>query len=168
MKKLIVIMGISGSGKSTVSEALSKSLHLPYLDADDFHSKANLMKMSSGIPLTDEDRWPWLASIVEHILNTHRSEFILACSALKQSYRDYLSQRLAITWVFLEVTEDEALSRLANRKPHYMQASLIQSQLVTLETPKTAITINAKNKISAIINEIEVHIQKDWDHFHQN
>ncbi|TCL14196.1 gluconate kinase (SKI family) [Roseivirga ehrenbergii] len=168
MKQIIVIMGISGAGKSTVSEALSKNLHLPYLDADDFHSKANLMKMSSGTPLTDDDRWPWLASIVEHILNAHRSEFILACSALKQSYRDYLSQRLAITWVFLEVTEFEATARLANRKQHYMHASLIQSQLATLEIPKNAIKINATDKLSSIVSRIELQLKKDSGHFHQN
>lgn len=161
MKNIIVIMGISGAGKSTVAEALSKSLHLPYLDADDFHSKANLMKMSSGTPLTDDDRWPWLASIVEHILNAHRSEFILACSALKQSYRDYLSQRLSITWVFLDITEHEATARLANRKQHYMQASLIQSQLATLEIPKNAIKINATDKLSSIVSRIELQLKKD-------
>ncbi|KYG83134.1 hypothetical protein AWW67_06855 [Roseivirga seohaensis] len=161
MKNIIVIMGISGAGKSNVAEALSKSLHLPYLDADDFHSKANLMKMSSGTPLTDDDRWPWLASIVEHILNTHRSEFILACSALKQSYRDYLSQRLSITWVFLDITEHEATARLANRKQHYMQASLIQSQLATLEIPKNAIKINAIDKLSSIVSRIELQLKKD-------
>lgn len=158
MKKLIVVMGITGSGKSTVSEALSKSLHIPYLDADDFHSKSNLMKMSSGIPLTDEDKWPWLASIVEHILNAHRSEFVLACSALKQSYRDYLSQRLSITWVFLDITEEAAKKRLSERKPHYMQASLIRSQLGTLEIPKAAIPINATNELNVIINEIKAHL----------
>tara|TARA_A100000171_G_scaffold51080_1_gene64312 strand:- start:2588 stop:3073 length:486 start_codon:yes stop_codon:yes gene_type:complete len=161
MKNIIVIMGVSGAGKSTVAEALSKFLHLPYLDADDFHSKANLMKMSSGTPLTDDDRWPWLASIVEHILNAHRSEFILACSALKQSYRDYLSQRLSITWVFLDITEHEATARLANRKQHYMQASLIQSQLATLEIPKNAIKINATDKLSSIVSRIELQLKKD-------
>ncbi|KOF02003.1 hypothetical protein OB69_14860 [Roseivirga seohaensis subsp. aquiponti] len=161
MKNIIVIMGISGAGKSNVAEALSKSLHLPYLDADDFHSKANLMKMSSGTPLTDDDRWPWLASIVEHILNTHRSEFILACSALKQSYRDYLSQRLSITWVFLDITEHEATARLANRKQHYTQASLVQSQLATLEIPKNAIKINATDKLSSIVSRIELQLKKD-------
>ena len=168
MKNIIVIMGVSGAGKSTVAEALSKSLHLPYLDADDFHSKANLMKMSSGTSLTDDDRWPWLASIVEHILNAHRSEFILACSALKQSYRDYLSQRLSITWVFLDITEHEATARLANRKQHYMHASLIQSQLATLEIPKNAIEINATDKLSSIVSRIELQLKKDSGRFHQN
>ncbi|MGW8123919.1 gluconokinase [Roseivirga echinicomitans] len=168
MKQLIVLMGISGSGKSTVGQALSKSLHLPYLDADDFHSKANIMQMSSGTPLTDEDRWPWLASIVEHILNAHRSEFILACSALKQSYRDYLSQRLAITWVFLNISGEEAKRRLSERKPHFMQASLIDSQLEILEAPAKAITVNAENEIGLIISQIESHLKKDLDESHQN
>tara|TARA_R110001599_G_scaffold344120_2_gene567332 strand:- start:3360 stop:3824 length:465 start_codon:yes stop_codon:yes gene_type:complete len=152
-------MGISGAGKTTIGEALSKSLHIPFLDADDFQTKENIRKMSSGIPLNDDDNWTWLASIVEHILNAHRSEFILACSALKAAYRDYLSQRLNIDLIFLKISEEEALRRLADRKPLRLQHLLLQSQLVVLETPKTAIIIDAENSVDKISEEIEGQIK---------
>jgi gluconokinase len=118
MKEVILIMGISGSGKSTVGIALSKRLGIPFIDADDFHPKENIMKMSRGLPLTDEDRWPWLASIAEHILNSHRDTFILACSALKQTYRDYLGQRLQLRLVVLQISEKDALERLNQGRRH--------------------------------------------------
>lgn len=159
MKHLIVVMGISGSGKSTVGNQLAKSLSIPFLDADDFHPKANVMKMSSGQALTDEDRWPWLAAIVEHVLNSHRGEFVLACSALKQSYRDYLSQRLKTDFVFLEITEQEAFNRLSKRSSHFMPSSLVKSQMETLEVPEEAITVNATTEIQEIINFVSSHFQ---------
>lgn len=159
MKEVILLMGISGSGKSTVGQALSKRLSIPFLDADDFHPKENIMKMSRGQPLTDDDRWPWLASIVEHILNSHRSTFILACSALKQSYRDYLGQRLDLKLVVLNITENEALERLNQRKNHFMPASLIKSQIATLEIPKEAIIVESNQKLEDIIEFISPYFQ---------
>ncbi|KYG80753.1 hypothetical protein AWN68_16735 [Roseivirga echinicomitans] len=148
-------MGISGAGKTIVGEAISKSLHIPFLDADDFQPKGNIRKISSGISLNDDDHWTWLASIVEHILNAHRSEFILSCSALKQSYRDYLSQRLTIDLVYLKTSEEEALRHLADRKPQTLQQLLVQSQLAILEEPKDAIIVNTENSVDKILEEIE-------------
>ncbi len=150
-----MIMGVSGAGKTTVGEALSKSCHIPFLDADDFQTKEIIRKISSGISLNDDDHWTWLASIVEHVLNTHRSDFILACSALKQSYRDYLSQRLSIILVYLKTSEAEAMERLINRKPQSLQRLLVQSQLAILEDPKDAIVINAENSLDKVLEEIE-------------
>lgn len=159
MKEVILLMGISGSGKSTVGQALSKRLSIPFLDADDFHPKENVMKMSRGLALTDEDRWPWLASIVEHILTSHRATFILACSALKQTYRDYLGQRLNLKLVVLNITENDALERLNQRKNHFMPASLIKSQIATLEIPKEAIIVESNQKLEDIIEFISPYFQ---------
>jgi gluconokinase len=160
MKEVILIMGISGSGKSTVGQALSKRLSIPFLDADDFHPTQNVMKMSRGIALTDEDRWPWLASIAEHVLNSHRNQFILACSALKQSYRDYLGQRLKLQLVVLSISEKDALERLKQRKNHFMPPSLIKSQIETLEIPKEAIVVESTQDLSQIIDFLSPYFQQ--------
>lgn len=153
-------MGISGSGKSTVGIALSKRLGIPFLDADDFHPKENIMKMSRGLPLTDDDRWPWLASIVEHVLNSHRNIFILACSALKQTYRDYLGQRLLLRLVVLNISEKDALERLSKRKNHFMPASLIKSQIETLELPKKALIVESNQELEDAVNFISSYFQQ--------
>lgn len=153
-------MGISGSGKSTVGMSLSKRLGIPFLDADDFHPKENIMKMSRGLPLTDDDRWPWLASIVEHVLNSHRNIFILACSALKQTYRDYLGQRLQLRLVVLNISEKDALERLSKRKNHFMPSSLIKSQIETLEIPKEALIVESNQQLENIIDFISPYFQQ--------
>ena len=160
MKQVILIMGICGSGKTTVGKALSKSLGIPFLDADDFHPRENVMKMSRGEALTDEDRWPWLAAIVENILNNHRHQFVLGCSALRESYRTYLGQRLAIHPVLLELTFEEAQARLDQRKGHFMPGSLIQSQLDTLEIPKEAYRIDATTELHHLVDLLHQNFRK--------
>ena len=153
-------MGICGSGKTTVGKALAKSLGIPFLDADDFHPRANVMKMSRGEALTDEDRWPWLAAIVEHILNNHRSEFVLGCSALKNSYREYLSQRLEVHPVLLEITFEEAKARIDQREGHFMPSSLIQSQLDTLEIPDNAFKLKANTMLEDQVDLLHQNFRK--------
>ena len=160
LKQVILIMGICGSGKTTVGQALSKSLGIPFLDADDFHPRANVMKMSRGEALTDDDRWPWLAAIVEHILNNHRNEFVLGCSALKDSYREYLSQRLEVHPVLLEITFEEAKARMDQREGHFMPSSLIQSQLDTLEIPDNAFKLKASTKLEAQVDLLHQNFRK--------
>lgn len=150
-------MGISGSGKSTIGKALADELSIPFLDADDFHPTANVKKMSRGIPLNDDDRWPWLGAIIEYVLNTHRSEFVLACSALKQSYRDYLDQRLENQYLFLELSQSEGEQRLKRRKGHFMPAELIKSQLESLEPPTNALSFSAQTSKAEIIRESKQH-----------
>ena len=136
-------MGICGSGKSTIGQQLAKSLEVPFIDADDFHPQANVKKMSRGEPLTDDDRWPWLAAIVEYVLDSHRPRMVLACSALKEAYREYLGQRLHLRLLFLDLSREEAIKRLNERKDHFMQANMVDSQLATLEKPENALTIAA-------------------------
>ncbi|MFY0592071.1 gluconokinase [Roseivirga sp.] len=149
-KRLIIVMGISGSGKSTIGRKLADKLGIPFLDADDFHPNENIKKMSRGVPLDDDDRWPWLGAIVEYVKQSHRNTFVLACSALKQSYRDYLGQRLSNEYVFLKLNYDEGVERLKKRENHFMPTSLIQSQLDTLEEPKSSLTFTGSQSPNEI------------------
>jgi gluconokinase len=142
---IIVLMGVSGCGKSAVGEVLARELEWPYIDADDYHPAANVEKMRSGHPLTDEDRWPWLDRLNE-LMRAQDAEgrnAVVACSALKQIYRDRLSKGLTdVRWVHLKGSFELIMSRLQTRKHRYMPASLLQSQFDTLEAPREALTID--------------------------
>ncbi len=129
----VVVMGVSGCGKTTVGEALAARVGVPYADADSFHSPANVAKMASGHALDDDDRAPWLESIATW-LQQHRSGAVVSCSALKRRYRDVLRSR-ASDVAFLHLDGDPAVlgERVANRPGHFMPASLLQSQLAALE-----------------------------------
>lgn len=137
----IIIMGVSGSGKSTLARLLGEELHCPWFEGDSFHSAANVEKMRTGIPLTDEDRWPWLDDLGRTIGTAARGQSmaVAACSALKRIYRDRLRDAIGVPtrFVLLEVGRDELVRRLDNRPGHYMPASLIDSQLAILEYPTT-------------------------------
>ena len=134
----IIVMGVSGCGKSTVAGLIAQALALPFRDGDSFHPASNVEKMRAGIPLTDEDRWPWLAAMAAWI-ESHRGRgetVVLACSALKRVYRDALrAGHDDVRFVFLKGTKEEIAARLAARKGHYMPPSLLDSQLATLEPP---------------------------------
>ena len=135
---VIVLMGVAGSGKSTIGTALSQRLGWPYADADEFHPAANVAKMSAGQPLTDEDRWPWLAAIAAHIdkARLEGRHAIVSCSALKRIYRDILvGGRDDVRLVLLDGTKDEIFARMSARKDHFMPLSLLESQFATLERP---------------------------------
>lgn len=136
----IVVMGVSGCGKSTVGALLAERLGWPFEDGDSFHPPANVEKMRAGTPLTDEDRWPWLAAIAARIASARDGGqgVVVACSALKRSYRDALRAGHADIR-FLHLTGEPALimARQAARQGHYMPASLVASQFATLEPPDT-------------------------------
>lgn len=138
LPSVIVLMGVAGSGKTTIGAALSKRLGWPYADADQFHPAANVAKMSAGQPLTDEDRWPWLAAIAAHI-DAARAEgrhAIVSCSALKRVYRDMLiGDRADVRLVLLDGTKETIFARMSARKDHFMPLSLLDSQFATLERP---------------------------------
>ncbi|WP_376090423.1 gluconokinase [Roseomonas sp. CCTCC AB2023176] len=136
MSRHVCLMGVSGAGKSTLGPLLAQRLGLPFKDADDFHPPANIAKQAAGHPLTDDDRWPWLDAIGAH-LRARPAGAIVGCSALKRIYRDRLRQACP-DLVFLHLTGDPALiaARQAARKDHFMPASLIASQLATLERPE--------------------------------
>lgn len=154
-KELIVVMGISGSGKSTIGQLLGKEIAQPFLDADDFHPKENVMKMSRGIPLDDDDRWPWLAAIVEYVRHSHRDQFVLACSALKRSYRAFLEQNLPCQFVLLQISKQEAELRMNTRKGHFMKSNMVTSQLNTLEVTEELIVVNGEQTTNQIISDIQ-------------
>jgi gluconokinase len=135
---VLVVMGVSGSGKSTIAAMLAHRLHWVYEDADWFHPKSNVEKMHHGEPLTDADRWPWLNSIAAWIDETRsaRQHGVVACSALKRAYRDILiGTRQGVRLVFLKGDRDLIARRIAARDDHFMPASLLDSQFATLEEP---------------------------------
>ncbi len=136
---VIVVMGVSGCGKSTIASMLAHRLRWTYEDGDWFHPKSNVEKMHGGEPLTDEDRWPWLHAIAAWIDATRRAgtHGIVACSALKRAYRDILiGKRRDVALVFLQGNRDLIARRLATRDSHFMPASLLDSQFAALEEPQ--------------------------------
>src|SRR4051812_27967241 len=133
---VLVIMGVSGSGKSTVAGLLAGRLGWDLAEGDDLHPESNVAKMHAGLPLTDEDRWPWLESIADWI-RAHTAAGtpgIVTCSALKKRYRDILRGE-SVVFVFLEGSRDRISDRLASRHGHYMPPSLLESQFEALEAP---------------------------------
>ena len=134
----LVVMGVAGSGKSTIAEKLAERLGWTYEDGDNFHPEANVAKMSAGQPLTDEDRWPWLQSIADEIDKVSRTgnRLVIACSALKRAYRDVLVHgRRDIGIVYLDGSQALIAERLKTRKGHFMPPGLLDSQFKTLEPP---------------------------------
>jgi gluconokinase len=132
----LVVMGVSGSGKSTVARGIAEQRGWTYLEGDDFHPAANVTKMASGRPLADEDRWPWLRSVADRIgaAEAAGEDLVVTCSALKRSYRDLLRDgHPSVRFCLLDVSPDELRRRLGARRGHYMPASLLDSQLETLE-----------------------------------
>jgi gluconokinase len=136
MKPLLVIMGVTGAGKSTVGTLIAERLGLSFRDADDFHPPANIAKMSAGTPLTDADRWPWLDAIGAHLAAHRGTGCVVTCSALKRAYRDRLREA-APDLRFIHLHGDVALvaARQAARQDHFMPSSLVASQFATLEPP---------------------------------
>lgn len=156
--KQILVMGVSGSGKSTVGEMLARNLGIEFIEADEYHSMVNIKKMSMGIGLSDMDRVGWLKKIKYCLLSSvERNEsFVLACSALKASYREGLAEacpNLKIVW--LQVGESLATFRVSNRKGHFVSASLIKSQYNDLHPPNNAINIDASESLEEIIKKIK-------------
>lgn len=154
---ILVLMGVSGSGKTTVGQILSGKLGWPLLDADEFHSAANIEKMSNGIPLEDADRWPWLdrMNAALRAREARGESVLLACSALKQAYRDRISRSVAeMRWIYLKGGFELIRKRLEARKGHYMKAGLLESQFATLEEPKDALGVDIADTADSIANSI--------------
>jgi carbohydrate kinase (thermoresistant glucokinase family) len=156
-KIAFVVMGVSGVGKTTIGQMLATATGLPFFDGDHFHPQANIEKMAAGVPLTDADRQGWLLQL--HQLLQAQLQVrgcVLACSALKQQYRDVLNDGLseAVVFVYLQGSYEEVLQRLQQRKGHFMQASLLQSQFEALEPPTKAITVAITKTPEAIVQAI--------------
>lgn len=156
----LVVMGVSGSGKTTIADRLAARLDWRFEDGDGFHPPGNVAKMSAGQPLTDDDRRPWLQAIADEIDRVSREgeRLVVACSALKRSYRDILSHgRKDIRFVFLSGSYELIASRLAARKGHFMPPGLLASQFKTLEPPDTSehpITVSIDAPVETIVDDI--------------
>ncbi len=158
----LVVMGVSGCGKSTVSQAIGEKLGLQVADGDDFHSAESRAKMHSGIALEDADRWPWLDRIANHLADCKVGATyggVVACSALKLAYRDRIRALVPdVLFIFLDGSSDLIRERMAMRQGHFMQLSLLDSQLSTLEKPtsreKDVVAINIDNSIESITAKI--------------
>ena len=156
----LVVMGVSGSGKSTIADHLARRLCWAYEDGDRFHPASNIAKMSAGHPLTDQDRRPWLQAIADEIdrLAASGERAVIACSALKLAYRDILVHgREDVRIIFLDGTQDLIAARLAARKGHFMPPGLLTSQFATLERPaanERPIIVSIDAPVEAIVDDI--------------
>jgi gluconokinase len=156
----IVVMGVSGCGKTTVASRLAQRLGWDFAEADAFHSPANILKMRSGVPLTDDDRWPWLDAIARRIAEARaaRRPCVLTCSALKRSYRARLRDgHDDVSFVYLKGTYERVASRLAGRVGHYMPASLLRSQFDALEEPapdENAVVLSIAHPVDQLVDEL--------------
>ncbi len=156
----LIVMGVSGSGKSTIAAALADRLGWTFEDGDRFHPASNVAKMSAGHPLTDDDRWPWLQAIADEIDRVCEAggHVVVACSALKRTYRDLLVHgRSDVRIVFLDGNQALIAGRLGNRKGHFMPPGLLDSQFKTLERPQAdehPITVSIDAPVEAIVSNI--------------
>ena len=155
MPSPVVVMGVSGSGKSTVGSALAQRLRVPFVDADSLHPPANIAKMTAGEPLNDEDRYPWLESVGEWLAG-HRDGGVASCSALKRKYRDQLRAHCPrVEFLHLSGSPELIGSRLAIRTAHFMPAALLRSQLDDLQplgADEAGVTVDIGKDVDAIID----------------
>ena len=160
MIRRIVIMGVSGCGKSSVGAGLAERFGIPYRDGDDLHPTANVDKMRAGVPLTDDDRWPWLDRVATVLRD--EAPMIVGCSALRRVYRDRIRQSAGGPVTFIHLAGDRAViaERMAARTGHYMPTTLLDSQFATLEPPGSdeALTVDIDQPLPAILTTILDHL----------
>lgn len=154
---IVLVMGVAGVGKTTIGEALARAIGARFIDADDYHPPENVAKMKAGVPLGDEDRWPWLDRLNEELKKEQRA--VLACSALKESYRRRLAQGVEdFKVVYLHGSAQLIRERMKTRRHRYMPAALLDSQLATLEPPLDAIAIDVaaplEDSVAAIVERL--------------
>ena len=151
---IIILMGVSGSGKTTVGQRLAKALGWPFYDGDQFHPPANVAKMQQGMPLTDEDRWPWLQALRAHIETWVQQGMsaVLSCSALKQAYRAYLMiDEVEVKLVYLRGDYNLIHERLAQRQGHFMPPGLLASQFAALEEPEQEVVVDIVHSPATLV-----------------
>jgi gluconokinase len=166
--RIIIVMGVSSSGKSTVGQSVARRLHAPFLDGDGYHPPANVEKMRAGIPLTDEDRWPWLERLAKalHEAAEPKGVAVGACSALRRAYRDHLTEKAGepILFVHLAGSREVIAERMAKRKHEYMPTSLLDSQFATLEPPDPAIENVLVVPVTDSVDKITQTVTKSLEH----
>ncbi len=159
---VIVLFGVTGAGKTTVGQLLAEELGWTFYDADQFHSASNVEKMRHGIPLTDADRWPWLETLralIRQCIDERRSA-VVACSALKEAYRQYLTTNDEVKFVYLRGDYALIEERLRKRRGHFVNPELLQSQFDTLEKPKgEALVIDVSQSPEKIVEEIRTELE---------
>ena len=161
---IVVLMGVSGSGKTTIGTLLAERMNTTFADADTYHSAANKAKMAAGQPLTDQDRQPWLETLNTLLLQWFEAGKggVLACSALKDAYRQTLVRGLplnAYSFVLLDGSKELIAERLAHRKNHYMNPDLLDSQFATLELPADALRVTNDHAPAVVVDEIMNHLE---------
>lgn len=165
MTRVLVIMGVSGAGKTTVGRALAERTGWAFADADDAHPPENVAKMARGEPLADADREPWLRALAA-LIGAHRAEgepLVLACSALRARYRDLL-RRPGVQFVLLEGDPDTIRARLEARTGHYMRAGLLESQFEALEAPHHALSLDIRRSVGELVEAISAHLDAQTEH----
>lgn len=163
MNQVIYIMGVAGSGKSTIGRRLSEAIGVPFFDGDDFHPQTNIDKMASGQALNDEDRKAWLESIINFVKKQlPKNSLIIACSALKQIYREQLEKGIEnqTQWVYLKGDYNLIFQRMQQRKDHFMPSNLLTSQFETLEEPDHALVVSIDLAPEQIIEQISKQLTK--------
>lgn len=161
---IVIVMGVSGCGKTTVGRRLGRLLGLPFYDADNFHPSSNVAKMKDGIPLTEEDRMPWLRTLAENIEVWERAGgCVLACSALKESYRRVLAGKVpdCVRFVHLQGTKECITERMKVRAGHYMPITLLDSQFSALEPPADAVVESIDDPPETIAQRIAVRLKRE-------
>ena len=158
---VIILMGVTASGKTTVGRMLAMELGYQFDDADDFHPRANIDKMQRGIPLDDADRQPWLEALRDHIRRclAENRHTVLACSALKEAYRRHLLIDPQVRLVYLKAARDLIRQRLLERRRHFMNPALLESQFATLEEPKDVLWVDASRSPREIVASIRRQLQ---------
>jgi gluconokinase len=157
---IVIVFGVSGAGKTTIGKLLVEELGWQFYEADDFHPRANIEKMRSGLPLTDEDRWPWLERLREQIMRSlaAKENAVLACSALKRVYREHLRVSGDVKFVFLRGDYALIERQLRRRRGHFMNPALLQSQFADLEEPQPdedVLTIDLGRSPQELVDEIK-------------
>ncbi|RAI89364.1 gluconokinase [Algoriphagus yeomjeoni] len=151
---LIIVTGVSGTGKTTIGSGIANKFELPFFDADNFHPKENIEKMSQGFPLNDQDRMPWLKALADILIVHEKSGgAVLACSALKESYRELLKVQDDVRWIHLKGDRDLIWNRMLARKNHYMKAGMLDSQFETWEEPEYGLKLNISQSVNDMLSE---------------
>lgn len=160
-----IMMGVSGAGKTLIGQKLADRMDLPFYDGDDFHPEANVKKMSSGQPLNDADRRPWLEHLAQNVKEWHQSNgAVLACSALKEKYRAILTSKQEACFIYLKGSLSLIAGRMADRADHFMPEALLQSQFETLEEPQEGITVSIDQSPDEIADDIIAQLQTKEQH----